>query len=115
MFRHIAGFELRYQLKSPVFWVTGFIFFLLAFFAVASDNLQIGSGGNVHKNAPVAIAETQMIMTVFAIFIMTAFVANVVMRDDETGFGPMIHSTRISKFDYLFGRFTGAFIAGSLV
>ena len=56
-----------------------------------------------------------MVMTVFAIFIMTAFVANVVVRDDETGFGPIIHSTRISRFDYLFGRFTGAFLAGCLL
>jgi hypothetical protein len=46
----------------------------------------------------------------FAIFIMTAFVANVVIRDDETGFGPIVHSTRVSRFDYLFGRFTGAFL-----
>jgi hypothetical protein len=64
----------------------------------------IGAGGNVHKNAPFAIAETQMIMSVFALFIMTAFVANVVIRDDETGFAPMIRATRVSKFDYLFGR-----------
>ena len=53
-------------------------------------------------------------MSVFAIFITTAFVANVVVRDDETGFGPIIRSTRVSKFDYLFGRFTGAFVAGCL-
>jgi hypothetical protein len=114
MFRHIAGFELRFQLKSPVFWVTAIIFFTLVFFAVASDNVTIGSGGNVHKNAPFAIAETQMVMSVFALFIMTAFVANVVIRDDETGFAPMIRATRVSKFDYLFGRFTGAFIVGCL-
>ena len=37
------------------------------------------------------------------------------LRDDETGFGPIIHSTRLSRFDYLFGRFTGAFLAGCLL
>jgi ABC-type transport system involved in multi-copper enzyme maturation permease subunit len=114
MFRAVAAFELRYQLKSPVFWVTGLIFALMTFGAVASDNIQIGSGGNVLRNSPYAIAQTCMIMAVFGIFIMTAFVANVVVRDDETAFGPIIHSTRISRFDYLFGRFTGAFIAGCL-
>jgi hypothetical protein len=31
MFRRIAGFELRYQLSSPVFWVAFGIFFLLTF------------------------------------------------------------------------------------
>jgi ABC-2 type transport system permease protein len=115
MFSSVAAFELRYQLRSPAFWVTFVIFLLLTFAATASDNVQIGSGGNVWVNAPYAIAQTQLVMSVFAIFILTAFVANVVVRDDETGFGPIIHSTRISRFDYLLGRFTGAFLAGCLL
>ena len=115
MFKSVAAFELRYQLKSPAFWVTFAIFLLLTFAATASDNVQIGSGGNVWKNSPFAIAQTLMVMTVFSVFILTAFVANVVVRDDETGFGPIIHSTRLSRFDYLFGRFTGAFFAGCLL
>lgn len=115
MFKSVAAFELRYQLKSPAFWVTFALFLLLTFAATASDNVRIGSGGNVWKNSPFAIAQTLMIMTVFSVFILTAFVANVVVRDDETGFGPIIHSTRLSRFDYLFGRFTGAFLAGCLL
>ena len=114
MFRAVAAFELRYQLKSPVLWIAFLIFGLLPFFAVVSDSVRIGSGGNVWRNSPYAIAQTCMIMSVFAIFIMTAFVANVVVRDDETAFGPIINSTRVSKFDYLFGRFTGAFVAGCI-
>jgi ABC-2 type transport system permease protein len=114
MFGHIASFELRYHLKSPVFWVTALLFGLLTFGAVTSDNVQIGGVGNVKVNSPYAIAVTLMTMTIFAIFIMTAFVANVIVRDDETGFGPIIRSTRVSKFNYLFGRFLGAFIAGCL-
>ena len=115
MFRSVASFELRYQLKSPAFWVTFFIFMLLTFAATASDNVHIGSGGNVLKNSPYAIAQTLLVMSVFSIFILTAFVANVVVRDDETNFGPIIHSTRLSRFDYLFGRFTGALGAGCLL
>ena len=115
MFKSVASFELRYQLKSPAFWVTFALFLLLTFAATASDNVRIGSGGNVWKNSPFAIAQTLMIMTVFSVFILTAFVANVVVRDDETGFGPIIHSTRLSRFDYLFGRFTGAYFAGCLL
>src|SRR5207244_8668077 len=47
--------------------------------------------------------------------IVTAFVANVVIRDDETGFAPIIRATRITKFDYLIGRFTGAMAVAFLV
>jgi aminopeptidase N len=112
MFAKIAGFELRYQLKSPVLWIVFLLFFLLTFFAVASDNVSIGGGGgNVHENSPYSIIMSIAVMSIFAQFVVVAFVANVILRDVETGFGPIIQSTRMSKFDYLFGRFTGAFIA----
>lgn len=114
MFRHIAAFEFRYHVRSPVFWVTTLLFGLLTFGAIASDQVQIGSIGNVKKNSPYAIAQTLQVMSLFAVFIMAAFVANVVVRDDETGFAPIVRSTRVSTFDYLFGRFSGAFAAGCL-
>ncbi|MGH6966328.1 MAG: ABC transporter permease/M1 family aminopeptidase [Phenylobacterium sp.] len=114
MFGKIAAFELRYQIRQPIFWIAGLIFFLLVFGSVTVDQIRIGSGGNVHKNSPVAIGQTTLIMAVFFMFAATAFVANVIVRDDETGYGPIIRSTRVRKFDYLFGRFTGAFTAIAL-
>ncbi|HEY5046554.1 MAG TPA: M1 family aminopeptidase [Rhizomicrobium sp.] len=112
MFRRIAGFELRYQLTSPVLWVSFGIFFLLTFGATTIPQIQIGDKGNTNINAPAAIVQMLQIMSIFAIFIFTAFVANVVVRDDETGYGPILRATPVRKFDYLFGRFTGAFVAG---
>ncbi|MBV7258081.1 ABC transporter permease/M1 family aminopeptidase [Erythrobacter crassostreae] len=111
MFGKIAQFELRYQMRNPVFWVAVVIFFLLTFGATASESIQIGSGGNVNVNAPTAILQTQMILSLFFMFVTTAFVANVVVRDDESGFGPMVRTTQVSKFAYLMGRFTGATFA----
>ncbi|QIQ85359.1 M1 family aminopeptidase [Erythrobacter sp.] len=108
MFGKIALFELRYQLRNPVFWAALVIFFLLTFGATASEDIQIGSGGNVNVNAPVAIIETQLVLTLFFMFVTTAFVANVVVRDDDSGFGPIVRSTQVTKFAYLIGRFTGA-------
>jgi ABC-2 type transport system permease protein len=114
MFAKIARFEFRYQLTSPVFWVSFGIFFLLTFGATVIPEVQIGSRGNTHVNAPFAIVQILGVMSVFAMFLMTAFVANVVVRDDDTAYGPIIRATPVTKFDYLFGRFTGAFIAGAL-
>ncbi|MEQ8772678.1 MAG: aminopeptidase, partial [Erythrobacter sp.] len=108
MFGKIALFELRYQLRNPVFLAALAIFFLLTFGATASEDIQIGSGGNVNVNAPVAIVETQLVLTLFYMFVTTAFVANVVVRDDESGFGSIVRATRVTKFAYLIGRFTGA-------
>ncbi len=114
MFASITLFELKYQLKNPVFWVVSVLFFLMTFGAVTVDEIQIGSGGNVHVNSPSAITEIHLILSLFFMFVTTAFVANVVVRDDESGFGPMVRATRVSKFDYLIARFTGAFLAAAL-
>ena len=114
MFAKIAAFEFRYQVKSPIFWIAIAIFFLLTFGFVATDQISIGGGGNIHENSPYAIAQTHLILAIFYMFVTTAFVANVIVRDDESGFGSILRSTRIRKFDYLYGRFTGAFLAAAL-
>ena len=56
MFLGITTFEIRYQLKNPVFWVAVAIFFLMGFGITASENVSIGTPGAVHENAPYAIA-----------------------------------------------------------
>ncbi|MDB5470666.1 MAG: aminopeptidase [Caulobacter sp.] len=114
MFGKIAAFEFRYQIRQPIFWVAVIAFSLLSFGAIASEFIQIGFGSNVKVNGPWAVAQTFSIFGLLYIFIATAFVANVVVRDDETGYGPLILTTRISKFDYLYGRFAGAFAAACL-
>jgi len=114
MFLKIAGFEFRYQLRQPIFWVGAIMFSLLAFGSVASDNIRIGSTDNVHKNAAFVIGQTCLVLGSIYVFIVAAFVANVITRDDESGFGGIVRSTRISKFDYLYGRFVGAMTAAAL-
>ena len=115
MFAPVAAFEWRYQVKSPVFWVGCLLFFLLTFGATTIDQIQIGSRGNVNINSPFAILQTLGIMSVFAVFIVVAMVAGTVLRDDETGFAPILRSTRIGKGAYLTGRFSGALAAALLV
>jgi ABC-2 type transport system permease protein len=109
MFGKIAWFEFRYQLRQVVFWVAVVIFGLLGFGSVASDNVRIGVTDNVHKNAPFVIGATTLVFAEFYMFVVAALVANVIVRDEETGFGGIIRSTRITKADYLYGRFLGAF------
>ena len=114
MFGKIASFELRYQLRNPVFWVVAILFFLLTFGSMTVEQIRIGGGGNIHKNAPLAIAQTQLVLSLFFMFVTTAFVANVIVRDNESGFGPMVVTTRVRKFDYLFARFLGAYLATAI-
>jgi len=115
MLKQIAAFEIKYQLRSPLFVVASAIFFLLTFGSVTVEQIQIGGKGNVNVNSPFAILQTVAIMNAFALFVVTAFVANVVIRDDETGFASLLRATRVSKFDYLLGRFLGAMVVAFLV
>ena len=115
MFLSIARFEFRYQVRNPVFWVAAVLFFLLSFATLAVDQIHVGGdNSNLHRNAPYALGMTHMIMALFFMFASTAIVANVVVRDDETGYGAILRSSRITRFDYLYGRFAGAFAAVAL-
>lgn len=115
MFGQVAWFELRYQMKGPVLWITFVAFFLAGFFVMTDETLQIGAVGGAYKNGPFAIALITSNMAILAQFAVVAFVSNVVIRDWDTGFGAIIHATRVGKFDYLIGRFVGAFAASAIV
>ncbi len=110
MFLGIAGFEIRYQLRNPVFWVAIAIFFLMGFGLTASENVSIGTPGGVHENAPSAIAIATSIFSLFYIFVVTAFVANAIVRDESSGFGPIVRSTSVTKTQLVLGRFVGGLI-----
>ncbi len=111
LFSKVAAFEFRHQTRSALFWAVTGVFFLLTFGFMASDRIHIGDTANVHKNGPFSIGQTHLIMAVFYMFAATAFVAGAVTRDDETGFGPIVRASPLAKFDYLYGRFAGAFAA----
>ena len=106
----ITGFEIRYQLRNPVFWVSGAVFFLLGFGITASENVSIGTPGGVHENAPSAIAIASSILTLFYLFVVTAFVANAIVRDDSSGFAPIVRATSVTAKQIVLGRFLGGLI-----
>jgi ABC-2 type transport system permease protein len=114
MLRRIAGFEFRYQTGGAAFWVIAAAFLLMGFCIAAVTGINIGSGGNVHRNAPFAIGLAHLVLSVWYMLGTTALVASAVIRDDETGFAPIIRSTRITRRDYVFGRFLGAFAAAAV-
>ncbi|MCX9147937.1 ABC transporter permease/M1 family aminopeptidase [Erythrobacter sp. WG] len=103
----LAAFEIRYQLRNPVFWVSVAIFFLLGFGLAASENVSFASPGAVHENSPFTLTFAMAIFATFYLFVITSFVANAVVRDDATGFGPMIRATPVGRTTFLAGRFLG--------
>ncbi|HEX6372498.1 MAG TPA: M1 family aminopeptidase [Longimicrobium sp.] len=113
MLTDIARFEFRYLLRNPLLWVTAAATFAL-FFVATSVGFGLAAEGGLLENAAFATLQKYLVVSVFFMFVTTSFVANAVIRDDETGFGPIIRSTRISKLEYLVGRFLGAFAAAAL-
>ena len=106
----ITRFEIRYQLRNPVFWVSIAVFFLIGFGLTASKNVSIGTPGGVHENAPSAIATASAILSLFYLFVITAFIANAIIRDETTNFAPIVRSTSVTSSQIILGRFIGGII-----
>ncbi len=114
MIRSLVAFEILHHVRSPLFMVSFGLFFLLSFGATTLDEIQVGSIGNVMRNSPYAICQMVGVLNLFGVFVTTAFVANAVLRDEETRFGPILYSTRLRKRDYVLGRFMGAVVVAWL-
>lgn len=110
----LAGFEIGYQLRNPVFWVSVAIFFLIGFGSAASNNMSLGTPPSIHENSPFAITIALGLLGLFYLFVITSFVANAVVRDDTTGFGPMIRATPVGRTSFLAGRFIGGLVIATL-
>ena len=110
MFAKIAGFEFRYQLRQPLFWVVA-----VALRRARASSAALGQHpdrrrhGNVHKNSPFVIVRrcSTLFMHVLHVRWSPAFVASVIVRDDETGFGRLLFAPAVAQVDYLYGRFAG--------
>ena len=113
MLIRVARFECRYLLRNPLVWLTGAVTFAM-FFVAISTGVELGSEGGLLQNGAYATVRNYLSCSIIFMFVTTAFVANAVVRDDETGFGPIVRSTRISKCEYLIGRFLGAFSIAAL-
>src|SRR5437763_203589 len=112
----ILKFELRYHLRQPLFYILFVIFFFMTFGAVTSDAVQIGGAlGNVNRNAPFVIMQFLLVMSTFGVLTTTAYVASAINRDFEYNTDSLFFSSPIKKGQYLFGRFSAAFIVSGLI
>ncbi|WP_417479018.1 ABC transporter permease/M1 family aminopeptidase [Maricaulis maris] len=114
MLSKIAGFEIRYQLFSPVFIAVFAIFFLLVFGGVTIDQIQVGGGGATNINSPNALTVNVLIFSLFGGLIPVAFLSSGVIRDKSFKMEELFFSRPIREFDFVLGRFIGGFVATAL-
>ncbi|MDR6992377.1 M1 family aminopeptidase [Luteimonas sp. 3794] len=109
-------FELRQQLRSPLLWFLAALFALLGFGAASSDAVQIGGAiGNVHRNAPVVVAQLFGAFTLLTMLIVPIFVSTALLRDFEQGTADLLFSGPVRRRDYLLGRIGAALLASLAV
>lgn len=102
MLLQLIAFELRFFSKQLTFRLTVVVFFIFGLlFAVAPF------GGGANYNAPLSIALRLGLLSLNALFAITLFAAQSILRDRECGMESLIFSTPITHFQYLVSRFVG--------
>ena len=69
----IFRFEIRYQLRQPLFYLVTFALSVLLFIA-GTDHAPGGASGRLHLNAPAVILEQLVKWVYLVLFLLTAFV-----------------------------------------
>ncbi len=115
MFREFLKLELLPAFRSPMLYIFFFLVALMAFGAVASDNVQIGGAvGNVYRNSPFTLTNFTLILGIFALLFAAAFFNNAALRDHNNQFNEIMFHLPIKKSGYFWGRFIGALILSSI-
>ena len=109
----IFWFEVRYQLRQPLFYLVTFALSVLLFIA-GTDHGAGGASGRLHLNAPAVILEQLVKWIYLVLFLMTGFVASAAVRDFDQRTSELFFSKPISRFDYLTGRFAGTMVVAAL-
>ena len=116
MWREVARFEAQLQQREFLTWVYLAVFFLLTFGYTSSGAVELVTGrGTLPKNAPWALAQAMAGVTAFGQVITTMITATAVMRDVATRQQELLFTTRLTRRDYLLGRWAGALAAMFLV
>lgn len=109
--------EIRDQFASKITISAFAALFAIGFLLTAngSEFQTFAPGGNIKVNAPYVLTRTLIIMSVFSVFTVPAFIASSILKDTENRFDPILFSTPIGKYGYLSGRFLGGFCALAVV
>ncbi len=112
MLARIAQFELRYQLRRPIAWISFAILALLAFGFVTLSGLEQATP--VPLNAPGRIAFTVALFAIFAMFLSIATIADVALRDANSRMDAILRAQPVRTSVHYGPRFAGAYAVAAL-
>lgn len=108
MFLDIFIFELRYRFSRPATYIYFGLLLVVAMLLIGFGNTPASE--KVFHNAPIVIANLQLLISLFGILIASAVMGVPLYRDLEHKTGTFLFSYPISKFAYFMGRFWGSFV-----
>ncbi len=122
MLASIFLFELQQRLRRVstyvyflVFFGFGLLFTLMSGGAFATATVDFGTGGKVLVNSPYALNSIITYICFFGIVITAAIAGQATYQDIDTKSTDFFYTAPITKFDYLGGRFLGAFAIQVLI
>ena len=116
MLRAIATFELKVQVKSPLFALLFVLLFALTFALITGELAEgLGASTSVKWNSPYVVMICLLLMSLFSTLTTAAFVVHSIHRDFELHTDALFFSCPVAKWQYMGGRFLGSFLAGLLI
>lgn len=117
MFGSIFAFEIRRWSRSVSTYIYFGILFILTFLLATaaagtwnSVNVSLG-GEKIHANSPFEIDFIITFITSYVgIIFVIAVIGNSVLKDFSSNTYPLIFTSSVSKFNYLFGRFAASIV-----
>ena len=119
MFKQIFLFELKLWLKKPMTYIFFLVFFVLSMLYTALTGGLIGDTSETNAIINSAASITQMLNSLntdlIGIIILITIIAPVVYKDFQYNMHPLLFTKPISKFGYMFGRFSAVFLIALFV
>ena len=118
MFLTIFKFEIKYWLRNWSFYTYLTIFFLMALLSMAGASGAFGEGSAATENmanSPMSIYGFTNFFNKLLLFLIPAIVGSTIYKDYQSNFNGILHTYPFSKNDYLFAKFTSAFLIVCLI
>jgi len=119
MFKDIFLTELKKNLQSPAFYIFLVILFGTTLVFTLTTDPYTGFMGISHgkewHNAPIIIAHILARLGVVSLLFTMVIIGRAVAKDFEYNIHEIIYSRPVSKWQYLGGRFFGAYVANLLI
>lgn len=104
----VAWFELRLQLRSAVFLIVVGIAALMVVGSLTVERLQVGPLRPGSRTGPEAVLFIHLVWSQFFLFTAAAFAAQAALRDDASGYEPIVRAAPASAGALAAGRLAGS-------